>query len=97
MQTKYVTIEVTREHIRDGSTMMCAFCPVALAIKDKIGLCCRVQPGYVVLGKGRPIGPCIKINIPRTVTRFINNFDSDLPVKPFKFRLPLTDLEVMYD
>jgi hypothetical protein len=93
---KYVTIEVTREHIRDGSAAMCAFCPVALAIKSKIGLCCRVHPDEIVLGRHRTIGPSVKINTPKKVASFITRFDMQLPVKAFKFRLPLTDLEVVY-
>lgn len=103
MQTKYVTIEVTQRHIDDGQPMMCGSCPVALAIQEKTGLACVVYGTFIAIGSRvdgngfyRYLAEYFRFDTPKTVAKFIERYDDGLLVKPFKFRLPLTDLKVMY-
>ncbi len=72
-------IEVTAEHIRKGSKWSCEGCPVALALESA---------GIEHLGVGSAgceISWGNLIKLPRSVVRFIGAFDSDKPVKPFRF------------
>lgn len=78
-------IEVKKKHIKNGVPRRTNMCPVSLAIKDEINcyeayvddkLCVsdfKYQKTY--------------FHVPRSVERFIQKFDSEKSVKPFKFWL----------
>lgn len=88
-----VLIKVEAEDIANGLSGRARFCPVALAVKR------QTRPGYDIA-----VGPS-QINVteendkwnkdhwplPRSATRFINKFDSNVVCKPFNFFLHITE------
>lgn len=81
-------INVTQEHIDKGFRKICRACPVALAMKDATGKNFNVTPLYVRDMTGVDIHEEFKgkrYKIPKCVTSFVENFDTEYPVEPFSF------------
>jgi len=77
-----MTIKVTQEHIRNGKRSRSTECPVALAILESTGHYPQVFKTGVRLGRDW-------FYHTKATEEFINAFDSDRPVAPFEFDLPL--------
>lgn len=80
-------IKVTQDHIKRGKRGKSSSCPVALAVRD-------YMKGYkggtiTVDGAGVWIGPH-SFTCPRSVGRFVSDFDAGREVKPFTFVLRST-------
>jgi len=80
------TITVTAEHIARGVADSCDHCPVALAIREALphGPGLWVDSAHVTVGKP---GHWTEVDLPDTVTHFIEAFDGGDPVRPFTFDL----------
>ena len=75
-----IRVNVTQRDIEKGKPRKILFCPVALAVQ-------RAIPNLSYVGTG-----CMSVDgrifdWPTKIIRFIQHFDSNLPVKPFKFIL----------
>ncbi len=79
-------IKVKKKHINQGYRYSAGHCPIALAIKEVIGVRKRVLvPGNsVLLAHGR------EYELPFKVRRAIDYFDLHGEMKPFQFRLDLS-------
>lgn len=73
-------IEVTQEDIKAGRKTECTRCPIALAIKRKVGYTMSV--GTRVCGSLDN-----EFQLPKIAQDFISNFDHGNPVEPFTFEL----------
>ena len=83
------TINVTEEHISQGTRNAPAYCPIALAIEDVF----EDPTTYADVGE-EEIGvfdyPDLLVGVPNTVVQaFIRAYDAGEAVKPFTFRLEL--------
>ncbi len=78
------TIKVTKTGIAKGKKGDGAYCPVARAMRA-VGFK-KVLAGKVNLSYAVPSGEEY-ITTPREVTKFMQEFDSGQPVKPFTFRI----------
>jgi hypothetical protein len=81
-----VRIEVTAEDVRAGARSDSGGCPVALALRRATG------GQWWVGGRGlRPYFPAPPhgdvVDAPPQVARFVDDYDSGLPVSPFSFEL----------
>lgn len=74
-------IKVTQDNINEGSRMHDS-CPVALALIESGFKNPRVMHNSIYLSA--PI-KYISVKAPRSVRRFIGNFDQMRPVEPFNF------------
>lgn len=73
-------ISVKEEHLRRVHPLRPFPCPVERAIKSATGIKCDVGYGFIeILGTNR------LIRTPRSVQRFIRNWDQSRPVRPFNF------------
>lgn len=81
-----IKVNVTQEHINRGIRFKPCLCPVALAIKS-------AMQQSVVVGIYEAVVGTTNVYLPIEVTRFINEFDLDLPtnVQPFSFNLEIPD------
>ena len=97
--TRTKRYDVTKEDIDKGRPGVCAFCPVAIAIKRETPMEWDVSVGdpddfiSFLLRKGRIEGnevffSLIDFPIPESVGAFIDAFDSEESVEPFSFELP---------
>lgn len=74
-------INVTQQHIDNGTPKDCAYCPIAHSLMGHFpNSCIEVDDS------------CIEINgtqyfSPDSVVKFIEDFDNRKPVKPFSFLL----------
>lgn len=75
-----MNIEVTQADIDEGDACNCRECPVALAIARAVGVEVRVE--YLRVFIKEKI-----IHLPEQAVDFIDDFDSERPVKPFSFDL----------
>ena len=89
---------VTEDHISSGRPCAAQACPVALAVREKIGhipevktvsvcdtvldIVFSVPPNPYMNPKGRLSQ---RYNLPYEVGKFIRDFDSEKPVEPFSF------------
>ncbi len=78
-------VDVTEKHIRKGKRRQACFCPVALALKEKLHK--EVEAGpydlfYLVSRKiaGEAVTPSV-------VSAFMRRYDCGGPVKPFTFEV----------
>ena len=81
-------VQVSKEHIKRGVPHSSRYCPVALAINLVDGF----NEEVLVSPKDKDLGGGIKIgakhyHAPRSVERFVKQFDKGKPVKPFNFKL----------
>lgn len=87
-------IEVTQEDIDQGMVRSCRECPVARAIKKKVGMktCLGVTPSWVsfydIYDK---TDKTFLVQLPEKATEFINKFDGNEIVEPFEFELNITE------
>jgi hypothetical protein len=80
-------IKVTQSHVDAGVPCDATNCPVALAIRTATGKKYLVGPDYVLPPRKRyPNGA---IRLPQKVRGFIERFDANHIVEPFKFELPI--------
>lgn len=81
---KRVKVEVTKEHIKEGSPGVASCCPIARAVRV-LGLeSPRVYPDGIYFGDYY----CRQlVRLPRSASRFVNAFDAGKKVKPFNFFL----------
>ena len=80
-----ITIQVTQEHIDEGTEGRCTNCPVALAIKE------HLKPEYQVkvFGSHYNINSDTPLYLPDKVTYRINRFDDGFGMEPFEFELAI--------
>jgi hypothetical protein len=98
--TRKITVNVTQEHIRAGTSKCCAACPLAFAICDTlnfphftygqenpplIGVTTEYVSFYHLNKDGKGITP--KISLPDAARKFVLDFDQDREVSPFSFEL----------
>ena len=78
---KVITISVTALDITRGNKGGSTNCPIARATR-RCGRTKHVSVGAtgITVGEGR-------YNLPKTAQRFVQDFDNELPVKPFSFKL----------
>ena len=78
-------INVTQEHIDNGSVQNTESCPVALAVVSQTGRMTRVFPDYIFIeGETR-------IDLPSKAKQFVDDFDELKFVEPFSFNLPIKE------
>jgi hypothetical protein len=84
-------INVTQEHINNGIPTKCGLCPVALAINDVLNN--TYYHAYVYHNEidiaNNSFAVKQSFDLPESVKLFINKFDKNLPVEPFKFELDI--------
>lgn len=80
-------IDVTQEDIDQGTRGQCKLCPVALAISRASGFTAFVRFGVTLFDDYRL--EVERSGLPQAAVDFICKFDSELPVQPFSFDLPL--------
>ena len=84
-------IEVTQAHIDAGKRQRCTKCPVALAVKEALGVkLVKVGEGIVI---GRPY--MVELRTPDRVASFVGAFDRNQPfgIEPFSFDLGIEGAE----
>lgn len=75
-------ISVTEDHIKKGRKREPRFCPVAIAVRERLKLSeYQVDVGNRIWIKDFPV------EIPHAVNRFVSDFDNGRPVEPFEFDL----------
>jgi len=74
-----IKVQFKKEHIKKGKRANSHACPIALALHDTFKERITVESGYCLIGD-RNSG-----NLPVSASRFIDNFDDGLFVKPFSF------------
>jgi hypothetical protein len=80
-----VRVEVTKNHIQRGRKGNVNYCPIALALKEQLGLR-QVRVGGIHITFGPQFGG-LSVRLPRQAAKFITAFDEKEPVKPFSFTL----------
>lgn len=87
-------VKVTDECIRKGFPGEETSCPIALALWDQFQIQCKIKTNMVEHGYK-------SITLPKEAIKFIEHFDSSMPVYPFEFDLPelteWTDEKAWYD
>ena len=79
-------ISVTRKHIKEGRRCAGDSCPVSLALQKQLNRDdVHVSSTDVVIGEFGRKKEVIPLS--KSVQEFINRFDNEKPVKPFKFKL----------
>jgi hypothetical protein len=81
-------VKVTKQHIAEGVPGQSYFCPIALAVKSKLGL----KKWVYVSGHSINIAPQNgqaekEFKLTKKMIKFIDSFDIGKPVKPFEFTL----------
>lgn len=79
-------VSVTQQDIAKGRVMNADFCPTALAIRRKgaTGVSvCKDEITFILHGTR------LTVIAPAKVRQFIERFDSNRPVKPFKFTIKI--------
>ena len=74
-------IEITQEDIDRGMRGRSDFCPVALALRRKWP---EAEMGCFACDLGNRL-----VLVPELVSKFVEDFDSGKPVKPFTFEIEL--------
>lgn len=84
-------VQVTSKHIEQGKRFDSGYCPVALALRDKLdlGTPVTVYPSYCILGSSSHYWSCDR-DVGQ-VALFINRFDRRMPVEPFEFEFEVAD------
>jgi len=82
--------KVTEKHIRKGAWSSTSNCPVALCIREKLGLICHYQIAvtcdYIMITKSDCKDRFIK-KLPKSVIDCLADFDAGKEVKPFEFEI----------
>lgn len=78
-------IVVTQNDIERGTRYRACACPVALAIKRRTSRECEVAGRYMIFRSDINT----KYDLPTPVRKFVVDFDTGKPVKPFSFELDL--------
>lgn len=73
-------VSVTRKHIKNGNPISPSSCPIALALRET----CETEQTIRVYNQVEIGGR--EYYLPRSVLRFINRFDNEKSVKPFRFK-----------
>lgn len=82
-----ITVSVTEQDIILGVRRNCSSCPVALAIKRKLGHgCVDVLPFVVWIGWC----PSYATRLPIEATKALDDFDNGETIKPFSFELEVS-------
>jgi hypothetical protein len=85
-QSRTLTIDVTQTHIDNGLEHSTHYCPIALALRDHL-----TNPIYVNVDERdlsfREAGENIiwSADPPQQARDFIDDFDMNMPVRPFTF------------
>lgn len=74
-------ISVEQKHIKHGVNASCRECPIALAVKEQMGI------ESTLVRSDEIVTSFMVQKLPRSAQRFIAAFDKHKPVKPFRFRL----------
>lgn len=87
MKLRKVLISVTKNDIEKGEPSSYSRCPVSRAIKNKLDRDeIAVDANYIELLNDSG-GVEYIIKTPKEVAKFIDKFDSSMPVAPFKFAI----------
>jgi hypothetical protein len=78
-------VKVTRKHIKNGVIKSCIKCPVSLALLDAFTNVPAVLSDELRLTVFKTDDSRLMARAPRSVTRFIMNFDNGKKVRPFNF------------
>lgn len=79
---KSVTIIVTAQDIKKGEKKSCSHCPIARAGQ-------RVIKKNVTVGDADLGYDDYEARLPQKAIKFIMDFDRNIPVKPFSFKITL--------
>ena len=88
-----ITFEVTQENIENGVQFDSLYCPISLAIKDRLSsllgkfdISVDIERCTIFHDNGiSTYAETYWINFPSSATQFIIDFDNDKPVQPFSF------------
>jgi len=90
MKTLTIEVNVRKSHIDNGIESESDGCPVALALKA-MRFTPFVETSFITASRR---GKNFRVSqLPIRVAKFIENFDSGLLVKPFKFKLKMEEIE----
>ena len=106
--SKLNEINVTAKNIKNGEPKDGAYCPIALAIQDRLAgrwddievgdRYPAVEASFPVLYAGKQVGLVtgrIQLELPKLADTFITAFDEDRPVKPTKFRARVKSVKII--
>ena len=79
-----VKVNVTQNHIQRGRRSNSNYCPIALALKETLGLKTVSVSDGVLFGGGYER---LRVQLPLHARKFIRAFDDKKAVKPFSFTL----------
>jgi hypothetical protein len=86
-----VKVNVTQKHIDIGVPKDCKYCPIAFALRD-LGFK-HFDVGVISINIFESAyGDVKRINLPKNVGSFIQDFDAGREVKPFEFELDIPTL-----
>jgi hypothetical protein len=77
-------IRVTQKHIDEGEPFQAELCPIALALKETLGVRWTVN-NYTAWRTSDPIGSRSAHELSASAEKFIRDFDAGHPVEPFSF------------
>lgn len=77
-----IRVKVTQDDIKNGKRCLSRKCPLALAVARATGKSAIVRVTTLTVDNFAH-----RFNMSKKLIRFINDFDSDRPVKPFSFIL----------
>lgn len=89
------TIKVTTDDIRRGKRSSASFCPVARAATralDDIATSVQAAGGELSYYRKSDRPPWTSIRLPESVNRRIDAYDAGEEMKPFTFRVDLSDV-----
>lgn len=89
---RLIKIDVTTKHIKTGQPENESWCPIALAIREKLSIdpsddgAVEVDGYEIKVEADNAIG---RMRTPARASTFVENFDDNQTVKPFSFILKL--------
>lgn len=90
-----ITIKVNRFHIHKGVKTNCRYCPIALAINKILKKQFKCKVGRLMVDIINPhvgyYNLMSSFKIPNKASNFVDNFDHNQIVKPFKFDIEIND------
>lgn len=90
-------VRVTARDIKNGKPRKPCRCPIALAVRRKVGPLWRLSAdyGYTTVKAKRPtVNQSRQYSTPKMATRFMSKFDGRRPVKPATFTFRLSPREL---
>lgn len=91
MPSKFITINVTARDIKYGEPGKADQCPIQRAIsRTKFG---KLFHSILVGGSDILFDSRLWVNLPSPARYFVKDFDHDVPVEPFTFKLEVPDTD----